>query len=198
MLECNDICFKYHGSEWLLDNVNFSLNPGESVGLQGKSGLGKTTLARILSGYIKPAKGEVLCEGKKLPDKGFLPVQLIHQHPELSVNPRWKIKKTICEVEGQRPDKEFIDKLAINESWLERYPHELSGGELQRICVARILNTQVRYLICDEISGMLDAVTQAQIWDIVIDFSKRHDVGLIVISHDSYLLNRLCSREISI
>ena len=198
MLQCKDIYFKFQDSKWLLENVNFSINPGESVGLQGKSGLGKTTLARILSGYIKPAKGEVLCEGGNLPEKGFSPVQLIYQHPELSVNPRWKIKKTICEVEGHHPDRELLNRLAISESWLERYPHELSGGELQRICVARILNPQVKYLICDEISGMLDAITQAQIWNTVVDFIKKHNIGLLVISHDRDLLGRLCSREITI
>jgi len=198
MLQCKDIYFKFQGSGWILENVNISINPGESVGLHGKSGLGKTTLARILAGYIKPAKGEVLCEGGMLPGNGFSPVQLIYQHPELSVNPRWKIKKTLCEVDGQQPDKEMLDKLAISESWLERYPHELSGGELQRICVAKILDPRVRYLLCDEISGMLDAITQAQIWNTVIDFSRLHNIGLLVISHDKELLKRLCNREISI
>jgi peptide/nickel transport system ATP-binding protein len=198
MLQCKDMYFKFNGGGWLLENFNISLNPGESVGLQGKSGSGKTTLARILTGYIKPIKGVVQFDEGMLPDNCFSPVQLVYQHPELSINPRWKVKKILGEVKGHEPDGELLDKLAISNSWLERYPHELSGGELQRICVARILNPRVRYLICDEISGMLDAITQAQVWNTVIDFSKTHNVGLLIISHDSNLLGRLCSRELSI
>jgi len=198
MLQCKNLYYKFEGSDWLLENVNFSINPGESVGLAGRSGLGKTTLARILSGYIKPVNGEILLDGKELPEKGFSPVQLIYQHPELSVNPRWKIKKTLREADDRNPDKEFLEKLAISETWLERYPHELSGGELQRICVARILKSGVKYLICDEISGMLDAVTQAQIWNTILDFSRDNNIGLLVISHDRDLLARLCRRELTI
>lgn len=198
MLQCKNVFFKYQGDEWLLDDVNFTINSGESAGMKGRSGLGKTTLARIIAGYIKPDKGEVLLDGERLPEKCFSPVQLIYQHPELSVNPRWKIKKILSEVEGHYPDEEFFEKLAISKSWLERYPHELSGGELQRICVARILTPGVKFLICDEISGMLDAVTQAQIWNTVLEFSRIHNIGLLVISHDEDLLGRLCSREISI
>lgn len=198
MLQCKNVFFKYQGDKWLLEDVNITLNSGEFSGMKGHSGIGKTTLARIIAGYIKPVKGSVLLDGEGLPEKCFSPVQLVYQHPELSVNPRWRVKKILNEVDGYYPDGELLERLAISRSWLDRYPHELSGGELQRICVARVLTPKLKFLICDEISGMLDPVTQAQIWNTVTEFSREHNVGLLVISHDEDLLGRLCSREISL
>jgi len=196
MLQCKDLFFRYGCGEWLIENLNLSIDPGEVVGLMGKSGLGKTTLARIISGYLMPEKGEVLLDGALLKPCGFSPVQLIYQHPELAVNPRWKVDRILSEAGNTLPDGELLEKLAVSRSWFKRYPHELSGGELQRICVARVLNSKVKYLICDEISGMLDAITQAMIWSAVIEFSRINNAGVLLISHDRELIERLCSREI--
>jgi peptide/nickel transport system ATP-binding protein/Fe3+-transporting ATPase len=119
-------------------------------------------------------------------------VQLVFQNPELSVNPRWRIDRILRE--GHPPQLQYLNALGIHPGWLTRYPHELSGGELQRVAIARVLNRQTRYLIADEMTAMLDANTQALIWQVILEFARQNQVGVIAISHDRPLLERLCQR----
>ena len=156
------------------------------------SGYGKTTLGKLLAGYLSPVRGQVALAGKPMPEKGYSPVQLIFQNPELSVNPRWRIQQILQE--GYSPEPLVLQALGIHPGWLTRYPHELSGGELQRVAIARILNPFTQYLIADEMTAMLDANTQALIWQGILSFVKQQQIGLIVISHDDPLLRRLCDR----
>jgi peptide/nickel transport system ATP-binding protein/Fe3+-transporting ATPase len=107
------------------------------------------------------------------------------------VNPRWRIDRILRE--GHPPQLHHLDALGIHPGWLTRYPHELSGGELQRVAIARVLNRQTRYLIADEMTAMLDANTQALIWQVILEFARQNQVGVIAISHDKPLLERLCS-----
>ena len=193
MLEARQLSFRYHATRpWIFENVNIRIAPGEIVGLRGESGHGKTTLAKALSGYLTPTGGKVLFHGAPLPRRGYQPVQLIFQHPELAINPRWKAQKALLET--GMPPASLLEALSIDATWLNRYPHELSGGELQRLAVARTLNPRTRFLITDEMTSMLDANTQAQIWHCVLDFARQHDVGLLIVSHDAPLLQRLCHR----
>ncbi len=196
MLEARKLTFKYDKNKpWLFEDLDLSIAPGEIVGLPGPSGRGKSTLAKILAGYLSSHEsGKVLIDGTPLKSNEFCPAQLIFQHPELAVNPRWKIKETLCE--AGTPDKNLLEELSINNAWLDRYPHELSGGELQRICLARALNPKVKYLLCDEMTSMLDALTQAAIWKVVLGVAKKRNLGLLVISHDGALISRLCNRTI--
>ena len=117
-------------------------------------------------------------------------MQLIFQHPELALNPRWCIARALSE-SGETP-AELLSSLGIEPGWLTRWPHEL-----QRIAVARALRPQTRYLIADEMTSMLDAVTQAQIWHVILDFVRRQKVGLLAISHEAALLGRICDRTIA-
>lgn len=133
-------------------------------------------------------------DGHPLKQREFCPVQLLFQHPELAVNPRWKIRDVLKEANPPSPD--ILKKLSIDEKWMERYPHELSGGELQRICLARALDSRARYLLCDEMTSMLDALTQAAIWKVVLDIARERNLGLLVISHDQALISKLCKRTI--
>ena len=95
---------------------------------------------------------------------------MIYQHPEKAVNPRWKLKKTVTE--AWEPDDALLRELRINKDlWYSRWPNELSGGELQRFCVARVLGPKTEFIIADEMSTMLDAITQAQIWNRNISWS---------------------------
>ena len=94
-IEVKDICFSYNKKTPLLHNVNLSIEPGEKVALVGPSGCGKSTLSQIMAGNIKPSSGEVLLDGKPLPHKGFCPIQMIYQHPEKAINPRWKMYRTL-------------------------------------------------------------------------------------------------------
>ena len=103
------------------------------------------------------------------------------------------MRKTLAEA-GEVP-QQLLDDLGIRDEWLQRYPHELSGGELQRFCIARALATRPRYLICDEVSTMLDAVTQAHIWHVLLDYAARENAGMLLVSHTPALTERVATRK---
>ena len=100
--------------------------------------------------------------------------------------------------EAFEPSKELLDDMGIKKEWLKRWPSELSGGELQRFCVVRALSQETKFLIADEMTTMLDAITQAQIWNVVLEHVKKYNIGLIVISHEKALVNRICDRIIDL
>ena len=100
--------------------------------------------------------------------------------------------------EGWNPDQELLESLGIEQEWLTRWPNELSGGELQRFCVARSLGPNTRFLIADEMTTMLDAITQAQIWNAVLEIAKKREMGIVVVSHEAKLIQRLCHRVIEL
>ncbi|MFC0561096.1 ABC transporter ATP-binding protein [Halalkalibacter alkalisediminis] len=193
-LEAKNIGFRYDKESWIFRNRNLSLSSGEVVGLIGPSGCGKTTFARMLAGYMQPFEGQVLLNNAPLPKKGYQPVQLVFQHPEKAVNPKWRMKKILTE--GGKFDDEWLELIGIKKEWLRRWPNELSGGELQRFCVARALGAHTQFLIADEMTTMLDAITQAQIWHAVLDVARKRNIGILVISHEQPLINRLCDRVI--
>ena len=197
ILEARDISFSYErkGAE-LFSNIKFKVENNERVWVPGPSGYGKTTLCKILAGYLEPCKGQILLDGKPLPKKGYCPVQMIWQHPELSVNPRLKMREVLCE--GDRIPERIVEGLGIERDWLNRYPAELSGGELQRFCIARVLGEKTKFLLADEISTMLDLITQSQIWNFLIKEVSEREIGLLVVSHSEPLLERLCSRIINL
>lgn len=192
MLKADSLSFRYKQNVPLLDKFNFKLQPGEIVGLPGRSGIGKSTLAALLTGYLQPSSGQISCDGQSLLPADYCPAQLIFQHPELAINPRWKIEKIL--EEGNPNFHSLLHKFGIAEQWLDRYPHELSGGELQRIALIRIMTRQTRFIIADEITASLDANTQALIWTNLTAWAKENQVGILVISHDTNLLDRLCHR----
>lgn len=192
VLEGRGLGFAYESGRWIFQNVNISVKTGEIVGLMGPSGCGKTSLARILAGYEKPLTGSVSLDGASYPISGVHPVQMVFQHPEHAVNPRWKAGRILRE--SGELDEQLLDALRIERSWLMRRPAELSGGELQRICIARALIPSTRFLIADEMTTMLDAITQAQVWHAVLHIARARKLGMLVISHDRHLLHRLCDR----
>lgn len=196
MLEARDISFGYVKGEPLYEGFSFSVESGERVALVAPSGFGKTTLCRLLAGYETPWSGEVLCDDAPLPTVGPCPVQLIGQHPELAVDPRLRMEKTLSEA-GEVPDG-LLEALGIRPEWLRRYPHELSGGELQRFCIARAIASRPRYLIADEVSTMLDALTQAQIWHFLLDWQTDSGAGMVLVTHSPALLDRLATRVVSL
>jgi len=191
-LEARTISYRYRGGQAVFENLNFSMQSGESVALLGPSGCGKSTFAQILAGYIQPDEGQILIDGKSLPPQGFCPVQLIYQHPEKALNPRWKLRRSLTEASNPSPD--FLDKMGINAAWLDRFPRELSGGELQRFCIARALAPQTRFVVADEISTMLDVITQAQVWEFVLNQVKQRNLGLLTVTHSLELAKKVSSR----
>ena len=191
-LEARNISFRYNDrSPWILKDVSLNVQTGERVGLLGPSGRGKSTLIKLMAGYLKPIEGEILLDGKPLPVKGTSPVQLIYQHPEKAINPRWKMKKVLQESGMYK--EEIMNRLGIEKDWLERYPRELSGGELQRFCVARSLFVGTQMLLADEISTMLDVITLAQIWNFLIEETEARNIGMVVVSHNRELLKKVCT-----
>ena len=195
MLEVQDITFSYQkNGNQILEHVNLSVGPEERLGILAPSGYGKTTLLKIISGYISPDAGRILVDGEPLPQKGYCPVQMIFQHPEQAVNPRLRMREVLKEGDGI--SKELIEGLGIEEDWKNRFPQELSGGELQRFCIARALGKGTKYLLCDEITTMLDFITQGQIWNFLIEETKRRGIGMVTVSHSQPLLDHVCTRQI--
>ena len=196
-LEAKNIYFRYDRKQpWILEDCSVRVDRGECLAISAPSGYGKTTLAMLLSGYIKPVKGEILIDGKALPEKGVCPVQLIHQHPEKAINPRWRLKRVL--EERGKIDADVLHAFGIEHEWLDRFPRELSGGELQRFCVARALMSGADYLICDEISTMLDVITQAQIWNVVLEEAKKRNIGLIAVTHNMHLAKKIATRIVDL
>ena len=192
-LEAKNVSFRYSRKEpWVLQNCSLRVERGERLALFAPSGFGKTTLARLLAGYLPPTEGEVLLDGAPLPKAGVCPVQLIFQHPEKAINPRWRLRRVLEEAGILRDD--ILGAFGIERPWLDRFPRELSGGELQRFCVARALMSGADYLICDEISTMLDVITQAQIWNVILGEAKRRNMGLIAVTHNRHLARRIADR----
>lgn len=192
-LRAKDITFKY-GNKTILDKINFEIKTGQKLGIVAPSGFGKTTFARILAGYQKGFAGLVETDAPKT--DSYNPVQLVFQHPERAVNPKWSMEKTV--LESWNPPKEIYEEMGIKDEWLRRYPNELSGGEIQRFCVIRALNPKTRFLIADEMTTMLDAITTAQIWNVVMKRADRGEIGLLVISHERSMMEYICDKVIDL
>lgn len=195
-LEAKNLTFQYdNGNRKILNNLNLTLESGERLGMTAPSGFGKTTCCKILAGYEQANKGEVLLDGIPLSAyKGYCPVQMIWQHPELSVNPKKRMKDVLKEADNL--ESRIIKELGIEPAWLNRFPGELSGGELQRFCIARALGERTKFLLADEITAMLDMITQCQIWNFLLKETASRDIGLLIVSHSDALLGRLTTRMV--
>lgn len=196
ILEAKNITFRYdQNSRQILKDFSFQVESHERVGLAAPSGFGKTTFCKIVSGYEKPDKGDILLDGKPLASyRGYCPVQMIWQHPEQVINPRLRMK-TVLE-EGDQVEERVIRGLGIETEWLNRFPSELSGGELQRFCIARALGKRTRFILADEISTMLDLITQSQIWNFLLRECEERKIGLVAVSHSQPLLEQVCTRQV--
>lgn len=192
ILEIRNASFAYRADAPLFKGVTFQVKSDERLCLQAPSGFGKTTLCLAIAGYLPLSDGEILLDGTPVPREGVCPIQLIWQHPESALDPRLPIKESLLEAGSF--DWDLMRSLGIREEWLSRYPRELSGGEMQRCCIARALRTEPRFLIADEVSTMLDAITQVQIWDVIKRYCASHDAGLIMVSHSLALARRIATR----
>ena len=198
ILEAKNLSFRYEESgRKIHDQFSLQVDSSERVGILAPSGFGKTTLCKILAGYEEPETGTVLMDGKSLYSyKGYCPVQMIWQHPEQAVNPRLRMRNVF--EEGDQVETELIKKLGIEPDWMNRFPTELSGGELQRFCIARALGKRTRFLLADEISTMLDLITQSQIWHFLMEETQRRGIGMIVVSHSPELVEKVCTRVVEL
>lgn len=195
MLEARGVCFRYGPRDpFVVRDFDIAIRPGEVVGLSGPSGRGKSTVGRLLARHLRPTAGSIGVDGATPPPSGFNPVQFLSQSPVFAVNPRWKIGRVVTE--AWTPDEETALLFGVRPAWFDRFPHELSGGEMQRVTILRAVAPATRYLIADEITSMLDPIAQAEIWRALLDIVKRRSIGILAISHDGELLKRVARRTL--
>lgn len=197
-----------------VDDVSFDVYPGETLGLVGESGCGKTTLGRTVLRLIEPTGGEVLFNGKNITTLGTKEmrdlrkdIQIIFQDPYSSLNPRITIGQAIMEpmqvhgiLENDKARKErvieLLQRVNMNESHFYRYPHEFSGGQRQRICIARALALRPKFIICDESVSALDVSVQAQVLNLLNELKREFDFTYIFISHDLSVVKFMSDRMV--
>ena len=196
MLEAKDLSYRYGEDSPVLRNVSLRVADGERLALLGPSGRGKSTLALLLAGYLPLQKGTITLDGASLPKDCYNPVQLIYQHPEKAMDPRWKVGDTLRE--AWAVPEELLTAIGAEPDWLTRWPHELSGGQLQRLSILRALSPKTRVLIADEITASLDPITQAQIWSVILREIEKNRTMLIAITHNEALAQRICTRMVHI
>ena len=194
MLIASNLGHYHQSGQWLFRGVSFSLKRGQWLGLNGRSGVGKSTLAGLLSGFAEPKEGTVMLNDRALPNRGIQPVQRLFQHADAAINPRRTVRQIIDE--GAVASAELLSLFEIDHHWLSRYPRQLSGGQLARIMLVRALAVQPEYLIADELTASLDAVSQAHVWLKLKDYAQKHQMGVMVISHNHCLLEALCENVI--
>ncbi|MEU7481998.1 ATP-binding cassette domain-containing protein [Lentzea sp. NPDC042327] len=181
----------------VITDFSLTIPSGRTIGLAGPSGSGKSTVARVLALLHKPFAGTVEIDGDTVTGYRFRAPQrtkigVLFQQPRLSVDPRFTLRRAIAEPLGNNPGRvaELADLVMLTEDLLDRRPHEVSDGQLQRACLARALALRPRYLICDEMTTMLDASTTAALVGVIRAYQAETDAGVLAISHDSRLLAR--------
>lgn len=197
---------KMKTKQCVLKNISFQIGEHQTVGLMGESGSGKSTLARILLKLIAPDEGSIFFDEKEITNirgrkrKNFRKsVQLISQQPESFFDPSMKIKKSLAEplkIFGIYEKNNFEDAcqqwlydMKLDGALLSRYPHQLSGGEIQRLCLLRALLLEPRLLVLDECTAMLDISVQAQILHLLKAIQKKKDISYFLISHEKEVVN---------
>ncbi len=201
-LQAKNITARYPGTSVdVLTNININIVKGKTVAVVGESGSGKSTLARVITGLLPPSQGSVKFNGRELtpalnkrPKKDLQSIQMIYQMADVAMNPRHKIKDIIGRplefylgLRGKQRDKRVHDllrQIEIPEEFAERYPMQLSGGEKQRICIARALAAEPELIICDEVTSALDQLVAEGILDLLLDLQKELNVSYLFITHD--------------
>ena len=189
MLSCRNISV-HQGGNWLWKDLSFDVKAAERIGIFAPSGTGKSTLARVIAGWQEPSSGAVLLDGKPMHKRGYCPIQLLSQHPEITFNPWRSVGDSVRD--AWEPDSVTMERLEVRPEWLKRKPGQLSGGELARVALLRALDPRTRFLIADEATAQLDPSIQKNIWQFLIGLSEQRPLGLIVISHQYALLEQIC------
>lgn len=179
-------------------NVSIRVTPGTIVGLRGNSGVGKSTLGRILAGLDLPDSGNCMCDGmpighvrKRTGQHVRGQIGMIFQSPRRSCDPRMTLRRTIRSTGSASEMQELVSKVGLTPDLLDRFPGQVSDGQLQRAAVARTLAAHPRYLICDEMTAMLDAANAAAVVHVIREFTDAGG-GVLLISHDHKLLTAVC------
>jgi peptide/nickel transport system ATP-binding protein len=215
LVEARGLHFRYlgtrrdGGSPWTLLDLDLDIEKGSSVGIVGESGSGKSTLVRVLCGLMVHQQGELRFDGRDMRDwlqsssrEIRYRNQIVFQNPRRSLDPRMTIRRSLSEpvrsIERRRPsDKEvvgWLERVGLNDEILPRYPHQLSGGQLQRVGVARALSVNPDVLYADEPTSALDVSVQAQVLNLLIDIRARLGLTLVMVSHDLAVISRTCEK----
>lgn len=217
LLETKDVTKTFSSGFWgkektyAVDHVNLRIEQGRIHGLIGGSGSGKTTLSRMIMGFLRPDSGEIIYEGKhleQLKPREWRPmrreIQMIFQNPQKAFNPRFSIYDCCAEpirlhhLAANRDEERsmvyhMLDSVGITRDQMNKFPHEVSGGQAQRVAIVRTLVLKPKLLICDEPTSMLDVSVQAQIIELLRRIEQRQDCTMLFISHDLDVVRHLCS-----
>lgn len=191
--------------EHVLKNISFECKPGECLGIIGESGSGKSTLGRLLLGIEKPDRGTILFAGKKVENRKVRAGNLsaVFQDYTSSINPFYTVEEAILEpLQMKRKAREdalsqidpLLSQVGLDPSYRKKYPHELSGGEVQRVCIARAVSTEPTCILFDEAISSLDGSVQIQVLELLKSLRKRYDMGYIFITHDIQAAAYICDR----
>jgi peptide/nickel transport system ATP-binding protein len=201
ILKIENASASYTGQEKVLENINLKIRRGRTVALVGESGSGKSTLARVITGLLPPLEGTITFDGQQLPPalksrnrESLRQMQMIYQMPDTALNPRQKVRKIIGRPlsfyfglkRKEREDRilELLDMIELPDRFIERYPSELSGGEKQRVCIARALAAKPELIICDEVTSALDQLVAEEILKLLQDLQNELGVSYLFITHD--------------
>ncbi|HET9255809.1 MAG TPA: ATP-binding cassette domain-containing protein [Pseudonocardiaceae bacterium] len=209
-LTARDLVAGYDRRHPVIREVTLELRAGETLALAGPSGSGKSTLARVLSLLHSPFAGAVWLNGHQIsgyryraPRELRIRVGVVFQQPRLSADPRMTLRQAIGEPlaaararDAPTRIEQLADLVGLTADLLGRRPHEVSDGQLQRACLARALALEPDYLICDEMTTMLDASTAAALVAVIRDYQRQKTAGVLAISHDTVLLNRWADRTV--
>ena len=195
LVEVSDLHIRY-GSYEAVKGVSFSLGDGEILGIVGESGSGKSTIAKAIMGLQKPSSGKI----EIAPDTG---IQMIFQDAVGSLNPRMTVRQTLEEVikiKGRRKKEEgrdaegLLSLVGLSKAVLDQYPREMSGGQCQRVSIARALACEPRVLVADEPVSALDVSVQARVLNLLRDLCHDLGVSIILIAHDLAVVKNVCDR----
>jgi ABC-type microcin C transport system duplicated ATPase subunit YejF len=211
LVEARGLVKEYGAGHRVVDDVSFAIRRGETLGLVGESGSGKSTVARMLLRLVEPTAGEVRYDGRDLLSAGPREMramrrrmQIVFQDPYAALNPRMRVRDILAEpfaIHDEKPVEGFAPRLAemlrtvgMDESALQRFPHEFSGGQRQRINIARALALKPEFLVLDEPVSALDVSVGAQVVNLLRDLQRQYGLTYLFISHSMPLVRYLCDR----